>query len=154
MSNTIKQLIKYVFFGITTTLVNFVVFYILKKAGMTSTSLGLTAANGIAWVIAVIYAYITNKLWVFESENREFRFVLIEGAKFFAGRIFSGIFEIFLPTPLSAVIKQGFKISLFGKEMYFDNQWIAKVLVSVLVIILNFVISKLLVFNKKNPNTQ
>ena len=149
MKNTIKQFVKYIFFGITTTMVNLVVFYFLKKSGMTDTDAGLTIANGIAWVIAVIYAYITNKLWVFESKNRELKFVLREAAAFFMGRVFSGLFEIFLPTPLSHLFEKGLRFSLFGKEFFFDDQWIAKIIVCVIVIILNYVISKLLVFRKK-----
>lgn len=150
MKDTIKQFIKYVFFGITTTIVNLVVFYFLKKSGMTQTDLGLTAANGIAWVIAVIYAYITNKIWVFESKNKDLRFVLREAAAFFLGRVFSGLFEIFLPTPLSHVFEKGITINFAGKEYFFDDQWIAKIIVCVIVIVLNYIISKLLVFRKKD----
>ncbi len=144
-----KQFIKYFFFGITTTLVNFLVFSVMKAAGVTATDLGLTITNALAWVIAVIYAYITNKIWVFESKNIEKKFVIKEAATFFAGRIFSGIFEILLPTPLTKVFKNGLTISLLGKEIFLDDQWIAKILVCGLVILLNFIISKLIVFRNE-----
>lgn len=144
-----KQFIKYIFFGITTTIVNLLVFSIMKAGGVTATELGLTFANALAWVVAVIYAYITNKVWVFESKNREKRFIIKEAAKFFTGRIFSGIFEILLPTPLTRLFKDGLTISLPGKEIYLDDQWVAKILVCGLVIVLNYIISKLMVFKKK-----
>lgn len=144
-----KQFIKYIFFGITTTLVNLLVFSIMKAAGATATDLGLTITNALAWVIAVIYAYITNKIWVFESKNREKKFVVREAGKFFAGRVFSGVFEILLPTPLTRLFKNGLTISLPGKEIFLDDQWVAKILVCGLVIILNFIISKLIVFKSK-----
>lgn len=144
-----KQFIKYFFFGITTTLVNFLVFFVMKAAGVTATDLGLTITNALAWVIAVIYAYVTNKIWVFESKNIEKKFVIKEAMTFFAGRIFSGIFEILLPTPLTKLFKNGLTISLPGKEIFLDDQWVAKLLVCGLVILMNFIISKLIVFRNE-----
>lgn len=145
-----KQFISYIFFGITTTLVNYVVFFIFKKAGITSTDFGLTIANAIAWLTAVAYAYVTNKLWVFESKNIEPAFVVKEAFKFVLGRLFSGLFEIFLPIPLTHLFSKGISLKLAGFEMYFDAQWTAKIIVSAIVIILNYCISKLLVFRNKD----
>ncbi len=144
-----KQIISYIFFGITTTLVNFAVVFVFKKMGVTATDAGFMLTNAIAWVAAVTYAFITNKLWVFESKNKEPLFVAKEAVKFVLGRIFSGIFEILLPTPLSHIFKNGIEIKFAGAEIFLDSQWTAKIIVSIIVIILNYIISKLIVFRKR-----
>jgi putative flippase GtrA len=95
----------------------------------------------VAWIAAVLFAYVTNKLWVFRSYNWEIRFVLREAVLFISARILTGIFEI-VSVPL--LVKLGLSQTLFGVK----GMW-AKVLVSVVVMILNYVFSKLIVFRKK-----
>ena len=68
--NKYKEIISYLFFGVMTTLVNFVSFWAFNK--ILGESLYLIS-NVIAWVISVVFAYVTNKLWVFESKSWKFR---------------------------------------------------------------------------------
>jgi putative flippase GtrA len=74
-----KELITYVVFGALTTLVNFVAFYIFT--GILGEKLYLVT-NAIAWVISVVFAYITNKLFVFESKSWNLKLVLKESVEF------------------------------------------------------------------------
>lgn len=144
-----KQFIRYMFFGVTTTLVNLGVLFVFKQSGFTNTDYGYTLANAIAWAASVICAYITNRIWVFDSKNKGTVRIAIEALKFFLGRVFTGLFEIFLPTPVSHWFEEGLTIRIMNRELYFDNQWIAKILVCILVILMNYFISKLLVFRNK-----
>ena len=124
-----RQVGLYLFFGVTTTAVNWLIYTPLQGI------LGMTAANALAWLGAVLYAFVTNKLFVFESRGGAW---VQEGLKFFGARIFSGLIEIFLPTALFAL---GLNMPLLTVE-----GGVAKALVSVLIIVLNYVTSKLFVF--------
>ncbi len=153
-NENIREGVFYLIFGVLTTLVNYAVFFIFKKAGVTDTDAGLTFANAVAWIAAVAFAFFTNKKWVFNSKTSGLKETVAEAAKFVGGRLFTGIFEIVLPTPLSKLFKKGFDFSLFGKEIVIDGQWIAKILVSVLIIVLNYIISKFIVFKKDKNSTE
>ena len=132
-----KEIIMYLFFGVTTTLVNWVVYTPLVNV----LDVNATVANFAAWFVAVVYAYITNKLFVFESKSWKTNVIVKEIIAFFGARIASGVFEIFLPGILMAL---GLNQTFFGIE-----GGIAKIVVSVLVIVLNYIFSKLFVFRKK-----
>jgi len=98
----------------------------------------------VSWTIAVIFAYFTNKIWVFESYSWKPSFVIAEFGKFISARIFTGIIEVF-GTPL--LVKLGVNGTIFGiKGM------VSKVTISVVVIILNYVLSKLVIFKKEVEN--
>ena len=125
-----RQLALYLFFGVTTTVVNWLIYTPLQPL------VGMTAANAIAWLGAVAYAFVTNKLFVFDS--RSWKNWIGEGIKFFGARLLSGLFEIFLPTALFAL---GLDMPLFGID-----GGVAKALVSLLIIVMNYVTSKFLVF--------
>ncbi len=129
-----RELIVYFIVGCLTTLVNWVVY----AAGVEVFHLRISIANGIAWVVAVAFAYITNKIWVFQSRQWNVSFVLREAGLFVSARILTGILEI-AGVPL--LVKAGLDQSLFGVR----GMW-AKVIVNVAVLILNYVFSKLVVF--------
>ena len=130
-----KQIILYLFFGVTTTVVNWCIYAPLHDL----LQVDMTLSNAAAWLGAVLYAFITNKLFVFESKSMTAK--VQEGAKFLGSRVLSGAVEILLPTALYAI---GLKQALFGIE-----GGIAKALVSVIIIVLNYVLSRFLVFRKK-----
>ena len=127
----------YLIFGVSTTLVNWIVYTLLVSIANTD----VTPANAIAWFAAVIFAYITNKLYVFESKSCKVTVLAHEIISFFGARIASGVFEIFLPALL---MKIGLDQAIFGIEGF-----AAKLVVSVLVIVLNYIFSKLFVFKNK-----
>lgn len=131
-----REIIMYLIFGVLTTLVSLISYSLLIKF----LSLSITAASAISWVIAVSFAFVTNKQFVFKSRSREKKTVLKELISFFAARGISGIVEIFLPEIL---FKIGLSFSLFGVKGL-----VSKIIVNVIVIILNYIFSKLWVFKK------
>ncbi|MBQ9148826.1 MAG: GtrA family protein [Oscillospiraceae bacterium] len=125
-----QDVLRYLFFGALTTAVNYAVY--LPCYYM----LGLSAAgsNGIAWVAAVAFAYLTNKPFVFESRDWSAKTVAAELARFVGARAASGLLEtaiIFITVD---------KLAWDGRAM--------KLVTSVLVVILNFIAGKMLVFRK------
>lgn len=131
-----KEIIMYLIFGVLTTLVSLVSYALLIKF----LPLSITAASAISWIIAVSFAFVTNKLFVFESKSSDTKTVLREALSFFAARGISGVVEIFLPELL---FKAGLDFALFGVKGL-----VAKIIVNVIVIILNYLFSKLFVFKK------
>lgn len=132
-----RELIMYVIIGGCTTLVNWIVYAVLTAAGA-----GMTAANGAAWVCAVIFAFFANKLIVFESRSFRPAVVIKEALKFVGSRVLTGLIEIFLP---SLLFRAGLDMDILGIEGA-----AAKLTVSVTVIVLNYVFGKLVVFTKRD----
>lgn len=132
-----KEVIMYLIFGVATTLVNWIVYSLLMK----TTVINMTVSNAIAWFAAVVFAYITNKIFVFESKSWNPAEVWKEVVKFFGARIATGVIEI---GGLPLLYYIGVKQSIFGVEGF-----LAKILVSVIVVILNYVFSKIFVFSTK-----
>lgn len=124
------DVLSYLFFGILTTVVNYLVYLPCYNG------LGLSAAvsNGIAWVAAVIFAYLTNKPFVFKSCDWSMKTVIPELTKFVGCRVASGVAET--------------AILFLTVDMLGWNGNIWKLVTSVLVVIANYAASKLLVFRK------
>ncbi len=151
-----KEFITYIVFGVMTTVVNFVTFYIFKKVfvsiGWTGILNGIIPegsalfrllsdgsdyldANFIAWIAAVIFAFITNKLWVFESKSWKPAVAGKEFVSFMGARVFSFVIETIFMFVLVTLLS--------------CHEFIAKVIVGVIVIILNYIFSKLWIFKKE-----
>lgn len=144
--NKYKEIITYVVFGMLTTAVNFAAFWILSR--VLGESLYLLN-NAIAWVVSVVFAYVTNKLWVFESKSWAARVVAKEVVEFVAARLFSfGVEEGGLLLFVDVLGFGKYAFSLFGFEI--TGQLIAKVILAVIVVILNYFFSKFIIFAKKN----
>lgn len=129
--NKYWDVITYLFFGVLTTAVNYLVYLPVYNL------LGLSAAvsNAIAWVVAVAFAFLTNKPFVFKSHDWSAQTVVPELTKFVSCRVASGVMETL--------------ILLLTVDMLHWNGNVWKLLTSVLVVILNYFGSKLLVFKKK-----
>lgn len=126
-----EDILVYLVFGVLTTLVNYAVYLPLYNAA----HLSATASNVIAWAVSVAFAYLTNKPFVFRSHDWSARTVLPELMKFVGCRVGSGLLEtgiIFVTVDCLA---------------WNGNVW--KLATSVLVVVINYVASKLLVFKKK-----
>lgn len=136
-----KEIIIYIIFGGLTTVVNWVVYTLLVHF----TPLGITVSNAIAWVAAVIFAFVTNKLWVFESRSFAPGVLAKEFVSFTASRALTGVLEIF---GVPFLVKIGLSRTIFGIE----GAW-SKLIVSVTVVILNYIFSKLIVFKNKSQNS-
>ena len=125
------SIVSYVFFGAVTTVVNLVVYYICyHMVGLNS-----DLSTVIAWVLAVLTAFLTNKPFVFGSHDWSMKVLLPEAGSFFGCRLGSGLVELVL---MHVTV-----------EMLGWPGMLMKLLVNVIVMILNYVASKLLVFRKK-----
>lgn len=125
-----REIIVYLFFGGLTTVVNLAVYYPLYNiAGISG-----TVSTVIAWAVAVLFAFFTNKPFVFESHDWSKAVVLPEFAKFVGCRIGSGVLETIFIALTVDILKL--------------NGNIMKVIISVAVVLINYVGSKLL-FKKK-----
>ena len=126
-----REIILYLIFGAGTTAVDFAVSLTLVYLF----DVNLYLSKVIAWVCAVAFAYVTNRIFVFQSVNRGAKKVLLEAGEFVAGRLISlGAQELVM-----VALYDGMKMS----------EWMVLILSSVLVIILNYIFGKLLVFRKK-----
>lgn len=132
-----REIIVYIIFGVLTTLVNWAVYTVLVKY----CGADVLPSNAAAWTAGVLFAFITNKFFVFESKSFKASTVLKEFFSFVGARAFTGAMEIF-GVPL--LEKAGLDKTFFGIKASF-----AKLIVSVAVVVLNYVFSKLLVFRKK-----
>ena len=135
-----REPINYVLFGAGTTLVDWSSYSVLEKLGM-----AVQPANVVSLVLAILFAYVTNKRWVFFSEEKGFRAILREAAEFFAGRIVTALLELF-GVPLLMAMDMDW--TLHFMELEIEGFW-AKILASVVVIVLNYFFSKFVVFRKK-----
>lgn len=126
-----KEVISYLFFGVLTTAVDFVSYYALTRIFHLDESL----SNVIAQLIAIIFAYITNKLYVFEDKTKDIKSLAFQFGKFFSCRLVTLVVNALM-----------FKIMIDYMSIH---DMVTKAIVSVVVIILNYVFSKLLVFTKK-----
>lgn len=124
------DILAYLFFGVLTTLVNYVVYLPCYNL----LHWGAAVSNVIAWVAAVAFAYLTNKPFVFKSYDWSAGTVVPELTKFVGSRIVSGTLE-------TAII-------FVTVDLLCWNGNVMKLITSVLVVILNYVASKLVVFRK------
>ena len=143
-----REIIMYLIFGVATTVVNWGVTFLCQRVfGLDEPGIQTSAANGIAWFAAVLFAFITNRSFVFEKTDNSMWAELI---KFYAARIFTGLFETFLPDGLFALSKAGGgALSFLSADFLGLTGGIAKAITTVIVIILNYILSKLVVFTKK-----
>lgn len=129
-----KEIFWYLVFGVLTTIVNIAVYFIL---GFIFGNQGVLYLiwNAIAWVVAVIFAYITNKKYVFESVTSDFESIMKEITAFVGCRLFSGVLDMLF--------------MYFTVSIMLWNDGIMKILSNFIVVVLNYVFSKLLIFKNK-----
>ena len=127
-----REQIDYLFWGVMTTVVNFAVYFVCTRA----LNIHHLASNAAAWVVSVAFAYFVNKIFVFRAKDWTGKVVLREAAQFTSGRIASGVMEMVL-------------LLVFVDWLGLPDA-IIKVISNVLVIIVNYIISKFLVFKRKS----
>ena len=141
-----RETVLYIVFGVATTVVNYIVFHLLYNVLWHQEN--SLIANAAAFVAAVIFAFVVNKLFVFESKSWSLAVLKREIPSFLAGRIGSfGIEEagLFL---CEKVLKLGGVIAFTLGTVALDWITIIKVALSFIVVILNYVFCKLFVFKK------
>lgn len=132
-----KEQISYLFFGVLTTVVNWVVYALF----MLIPGVNVEVANAVAGIVAILFAYVTNRIFVFESVSKTKKEILLEFLRFMGGRAVTFVIEV---VGVPGLYYLGLDQGLLGVE----GAW-AKIIVSVVVIVLNYVFSKLFVFKKK-----
>ncbi len=143
-----SELILYIIFGVLTTLVNLVSFSIFTL--IIGDKLYLLN-NAIAWIISVIFAYFTNKLFVFNSKSFAAKVLFKEFTEFLIARIFSFLVEEFGMWFFIDILGfNNFSINIIGFNI--NGQLITKILLSVIVVIMNYFFSKFFIFAKKQNN--
>lgn len=143
-----RELITYVIFGVLTTVVSLVSFKIFDS--ILGEGLYLVS-NVISWIFAVSFAYVTNKLWVFESKSWKSNVIIKEIIGFVSARLFSlGVEELGLWLLIDIFSIGKISVDLFSFNI--NGNMIAKLIMQVVVIVLNYVFSKLVIFKKKNNN--
>ena len=132
-----KEVINYLIFGGLATVVNFVSYYIAAR------TLGIdeVVSSGISWFCSVLFAYITNKLFVFESKTDSKKGILKEMISLFLARVLS---EIFCDVGTFAIMVKVLHI----------NDIFSKIVTQVMVIIVNYVFSKFFIFKKKTKKSE
>ena len=124
-----RELLSYLVFGVLTTAVNYLSYLVISPF---FTYTGVPTV--IAWLLSVIFAYLTNRRFVFQSKARG-KAVLKEAGSFFTARVMSGVMDVSI-------------MAVFADWVGFDDR-VVKLASNVLVVIFNYIASKLVVFRKK-----
>lgn len=145
-----KETITYIIFGVGSTVVNLAVFkaFDLFFTSVTKTDLTLLT-NFIAWVAAVVFAFVTNKIWVFESKSWEGSVLKKEIPSFVGARVFSlGVEELGLLIFITWLGFDRFAWNVFGL-FTLGGKMIVKIALAVIVVIMNYIFSKFIIFKNK-----
>lgn len=126
-----KSLILYAFFGVCTTAVNVGTYYVSFNV----TELSNVISTIIAWILAVLFAYFTNKIWVFDSKSFDKNVLIKEIPAFFGCRLATGVLDVV--------------IMFLAVDIAHSYGTVWKIISNILVIIINYIASKLIIFKKK-----
>ena len=129
-----REVISYLIFGVLTTLVNWVVY-----AAMVKVHIDYRIATAAAWAVSVLFAFIVNKIFVFQSYNLRPAYVMKEITSFVACRAVSGVMEMVFMIVMVSWIHM--------------DEYISKIAVCVIVVIVNYVFSKLFIFRKSEEKS-
>lgn len=126
---SMKQLVAYGFFGVLTTLINIIAYWLVRKFDAS-----ITLSAFIAWLVAVFFAYWSNRKFVFESTNTSLISIFFEAVYFFMCRIATGLLDI--------------AIMYVFADLLGCHEVITKAVSNIIVIIVNYVASKLFIFKE------
>jgi len=136
MIQNIKEKIRYLFFGVLTTIVSFASFGLLNDFF----NMDYRVSTVGSWIAAVAFAFITNKLFVFQSKSFEFVKIVRELGSFVAARLISLGFE--------------FGWMILVVELFNMNEYLAKILASIVVVICNYFFSKMFIFKSETKQIE
>ena len=126
-----RFIIMYGIFGVLTTVINVIAYYV----SYTLAGIPNVASTVIAWVLAVLFAFVTNKLWVFESKSLDPVVVKREVTSFFACRFATGLLDV--------------AVMFVTVDLMGLNATICKIASNFMVIVLNYVASKVFIFKSE-----
>ena len=132
----VKEIISYLIVGVLTTVVSFATYFILTRTFLNpDNAVKLQIANIISWIAAVAFAYITNRIFVFESKNKN---IFLEIVLFVAARLLSLAMDMGCMFIVVTLLKR--------------SDLIGKLVSQVVVTIANYILSKLIVFRRKKDS--
>lgn len=126
-----KEIIRYGVAGVATTVINIAVY----KVCYDTLGISNVPSNVLAWMLSVLFAFITNKIWVFESKSLELTLLIKETIAFFGCRLATGVLDL--------------AIMYVTVDVMAWNSTLMKCISNVIVIVVNYVASKLMIFAKK-----
>lgn len=126
-----KEMVLYLVFGGLTTLVNIVTYALFAYVF----NMGTVASTALAWIVSVIFAYITNKIFVFESKTDSLAMAVTECVSFFGCRLATGVMDV--------------AIMYLSVDLLHFNDIVMKIVSNVFVVILNYIFSKLFIFRRE-----
>ncbi|ANZ99229.1 teichoic acid glycosylation protein [Carnobacterium divergens] len=125
-----QEPINYLVFGVLTTIVNIAVFYIFNSFF----EINYLISNALSWIVSVVFAFYTNKYFVFRTKNRSIKDFIKELLLFIWFRLLSGVIDMFLMYVMVSLM--------------IIDQNISKLIVQVIIVVLNYVFSKVFIFKK------
>lgn len=131
---TSREMILYIVFGVLTTVLNLVIYFVMTE-GMAQNE---SFSYFIAWVVAVAFAFVTNKKFVFSSKTKRAKAVLYELATFVGGRLLTFAIGEILITVFVSMLAQS------------NVLW--KILTNIIEIVVNWLVSKMITFRKKSDS--
>ena len=153
-----REIILYIFFGVLTTLVGFGSYFIFLKIGRLISGIGedepsfyiiRTIAQILQWVLAVLFAYVTNRKWVFNSRASGARAICRELLLFSGSRVATLLLDTAV-TFCTVALLELFHYQTWHFIFNWSADFIAKIVASVLVVIANYVLSKVVVFRNNS----
>lgn len=158
-----RELLLYLVFGVGTTAVGWIVYFAVLWSWKAALSLpaddtvskaylvGYTVSQVVQWVAAVLFAFVTNRKWVFTDADRSAS-VPIQLSKFAAGRVVTFVLDYLIT--FFAALGLGLLIPTMTSVIFLGREWNlaeigAKVLAAVVVIVCNYIFSKIFVFTRK-----
>ena len=150
-----REIIMYIIFGLLTTFVgwgSYVVF--VNSFPIDNKDILVFVSNLLRWICGVVFAFVTNKLWVFNSKSWKKKLVIKEAVTFVSSRAITGVLEIFGVPLLASTGYDGIFFNIvkamgISMKLFYTEGIYSKMSVAVIVIILNYVFSKLFVFKDK-----
>ncbi len=128
-----KRIGAYLFFGVLSTVVNFGSYWVFTRV----LGLGAVVASVLSWVAAVLFAYATNRTMVFESSRKGFHEIVRELVAFFGSRLATGAVDWLI-------------MYFFAERLHFNDLYV-KIVSNVVVVVLNYILSRFFVFSKNAP---
>ena len=148
-----KETVTYLIFGVLTTVVNFAVFKGFDMLFTKTVSVDLVLlTNIIAWVVSVAFAFVTNKLFVFESKSWQGNVLRKELPSFVSARLFSlGVEELGLLIFIKWLGFDSFVLEVLP-DFAIGGKMLTKIGLSVIIVVMNYVFSKFVIFNKNGKD--
>lgn len=151
--NKYREIFTYLIAGVLATAISWGTYPLFKNV----LNFNVFSSSLSSWICAFIFAFITNKLWVFESKSWEKKLAAREFLTFLSSRAFTGVLEVvsvplFVKIGIDAFFINIIKLLHINIPVLFTQGMCSKIAISVIVVILNYVFSKIFVFKKPNTN--